>query len=79
MLGTYLLSFAGLASILVAVTFALGREYHIHIHHYFLALCLLPFVRFQHPACLVAHAIPTGVYVEGASRWGLDPVWIAGR
>lgn len=78
-LGSYLLSFAGLASIVAGVTWALGRDYHLHVHHYFLALGLLPFVRFRHPACLVTQAILTGVYVEGACRWGLDPVWIAGR
>src|SRR5207245_5649546 len=75
----YLLSFIGLMLILAVVTYALGPDYHVHIHHYFLALCLIPFVRFRRPVCLVTQAILAGVYVEGASRWGIDPIWIAGR
>ena len=74
-LATYLASFAAFIGALVAVTVALGPRYHVHIHHYFFSLALLPFVRFRHPVCFITQAILAGVYVEGASRWGLSPIW----
>jgi hypothetical protein len=54
----------------------LGDRYYLHIHHYFLALCLLPFVRFRHPVCVVTQGLLAGVFVEGAARYGLSPIWI---
>jgi hypothetical protein len=75
-LALYLASFAALICALVAITVALGPRYHVHIHHYFFSLALLPFVRFRQPVCFVTQAILAGVYVEGASRWGLSPIWV---
>jgi hypothetical protein len=75
-LAPYLASFATLIGTLVAITLALGSRYHVHIHHYFFALGLIPFVRFRHPVCFVTQAVLAGVYVEGASRWGLSPIWV---
>jgi hypothetical protein len=74
-LAPYLASFAALIGTLVAITVALGPRYHVHIHHYFFSLALLPFVRFRQPVCFVTQAILAGVYVEGATRWGLSPIW----
>jgi hypothetical protein len=74
-LAPYLGSFAALIGTLVAITVALGPRYHVHIHHYFFSLALLPFVRFRQPVCFIAQAILAGVYVEGATRWGLSPIW----
>lgn len=78
-LAPYLGSFAALVVTLIIITLALGPRYHVHIHHYFLTLCLVPFVRFRHPICLVTQAMLLGAYVEGASRWGLSPIWILSR
>jgi hypothetical protein len=72
----YLLSFAALIATLAGITSAFGKSYHVHIHHYFLTLCLIPFVRFRHPLCFATQAILAGVYVEGSSRWGLSPIWL---
>jgi len=72
---SYLASFAALIGTFAAILMALGPRGHVHIHHYFFALALLPFVRFRHPVCFVTQAILAGVYVEGASRWGLSPIW----
>jgi hypothetical protein len=74
-LAPYLASFATLIGALVAITVALGPRYHVHIHHYFFSLALLPFVRFRQPLCFITQAILAGVYVEGATRWGLSPIW----
>ena len=69
---------AGLILGLVVVTALLGPSYHVHIHHYFWALCLAPFVRFSNPACLIMQAFLVGTYVEGASRWGFGAIWNLG-
>lgn len=74
-LASYLVSFATLIGTLVAITVVLGPRYHVHIHHYFFSLALLPFVRFRQPVCFITQAILAGVYVEGATRWGLSPIW----
>jgi hypothetical protein len=75
MLAAYLAAFGTLIGALVVTTLALGPRYHVHIHHYFFSLALLPFVRFRQPACFITQAILAGVYVEGAARWGLSPIW----
>jgi hypothetical protein len=71
----YLAEFLGCIAALVAVTLLLGPRYHVHIHHYFWALCLTPFVRFPNPACTVMQAFLVGTYVEGARRWGFGAIW----
>ena len=75
-LGRYLGAFAALIGSLAAVTACLGPRYYLHIHHYFWSLCLVPFVRFRHPLCVVVQGMLVGIYVEGASRYGLSPIWI---
>ncbi len=75
-LAPYLASFAMLFGTLAAITVVLGASYHVHVHHYFLALGLILFVRFRHPVCFITQAVLAGVYVEGASRWGLSPIWV---
>jgi hypothetical protein len=71
----YVTVFAVLAFVLTGITLLLSANYYLHLHHYFLALILMPFVRFAHPVCTVTQGFLAGVYVEGASRWGMDPVW----
>lgn len=75
-LGRYLGAFGSLLGALSLTTFALGPRYYVHIHHYFWSLCLLPFLRFRHPVCVVMQGLLTGVFVEGAARYGLSPIWI---
>jgi hypothetical protein len=74
-LSRYLGAFFGLIAVLIVLTLLLGPSYHVHIHHYFWALCLTPFVRFPNPACTVVQAFLVGAYVEGASRWGFGAIW----
>jgi hypothetical protein len=75
-LGRYVTAIVCLPLAITAISIILGPDYTIHIHHYFWALCLLPFVRFGHPACAVTQGMLAGIYVEGAARYGLSPVWV---
>ena len=47
-----------------------------HIHHWYIFMLLNTFC--SHPNILVTMvgAWSQGVFVEGCSRWGLDPVWV---
>jgi hypothetical protein len=75
-LGRYLAAFGSLIGALTLTTFVLGPRYYLHIHHYFWSLCLLPFLRFRHPVCVGMQGLLAGVFVEGAARYGLSPIWI---
>ena len=58
-----------------AYTFILGPSYEVHVHHYCwsgLFLCMM-----GHPSTIVTvlHGVFNGIMIEGASRWGFDPIW----
>lgn len=63
-------------SLIAAITWTLRDHYHLHIHHYFLAGFFIPFTRFRNPVSVACLGISTGVYVEGVSEWGMDPIWL---
>ncbi len=45
---------------------------NIHIHHYFLALCIMLLSRNPHSNLVnIIHSFAYGVYIEGLSKWGL--------
>ena len=46
------------------------------MHHYTFALMCLPMVWFPHWWPVMLNGFANGVLVEGAARWGYDPVWI---
>jgi len=75
-LGSYLACFFALLGALTVVSYALRAHHSVHIHHYFWSLCGIPFVRFRHPLCVVMQGFLAGVFVEGAARYGLSPIWI---
>ena len=66
-----------LLSIHFLITFiSLYLYYHsggnIHIHHYFLALCIMLLSRNPHSNIVnIIHAVAYGVYIEGISKWGM--------
>ena len=48
----------------------------MHIHHYVLSLIVLSFLGYQSVFLTVVHGAFNGIFIEGASHWGLDPIWI---
>jgi hypothetical protein len=46
-----------------------------HIHHYTLGMIVLSFTCYQSTFTTVVAGIFNGVMIEGASRWGYDPIW----
>lgn len=48
----------------------------LHIHHYFLAICVMSFISLQTRFMTVMHGFFHGMFIEGGARWGYDPIWI---
>ena len=46
-----------------------------HYHHWFISLLFLSFLSHHNPLISGIHGIFFGVFIEGCSRYGLDPVW----
>lgn len=68
----YLLSY--LAAIASLTILACWPNETLRIHHYILALFLLPGTNFQTTPSLVYNGILVGLYVAGVSRWGFDSI-----
>lgn len=47
-----------------------------HIHHYVVSLIMMSFIGYQSYLLTIVHGVFNGVFIEGASHWGLDPIWI---
>ena len=47
---------------------------HLRIHHYFLALLLLPGTRLQTRPSLLYQGILVGLFLNGIARWGFDSI-----
>ncbi|KAG5925211.1 hypothetical protein E4U42_004444 [Claviceps africana] len=47
---------------------------HLRIHHYILALLLLPGTSLQMRPSLVYQGLLVGLFINGVARWGFDPV-----
>jgi hypothetical protein len=57
------------------VTYLLRETHYLHVHHYLYGAYLVPFFRFDRALSRGAQATFLGICIEGASRWGLDPIW----
>ncbi|KAI0396755.1 hypothetical protein F5Y17DRAFT_417683 [Xylariaceae sp. FL0594] len=63
------------ALIIVALLVALALpNLNLRIHHYFLALLLLPGTGIQTRPSLLYQGILVGFFVNGIARWGFDPI-----
>lgn len=62
---------------LVAVYFGLRciNATSIHVHHYCIGMFVASTIVYQSPFLSFIQAVFTGIMIEGASRWGYDPVW----
>ena len=47
----------------------------VHLHHYVVALLLLPLICYQGALIAVVHAFICGMHIEGSVRWGMDAWW----
>jgi hypothetical protein len=73
--GWYAGSFVAFMAGVAGVTWWLRDSHSIHIHHYNAFGVFLPWLRFNHPVTLIALGACTGIFVEGVTTWGMDPVW----
>jgi len=61
--------FVGSLLLLVAVP-----DLHLRIHHYILALLLLPGTCMQNRPSLLYQGLLFGLFINGIARWGFDPI-----
>jgi len=73
----YAVSILCAVSLLAMAIGVMHRDYRFHLHHYNVGMMFLPWLRFQHPVTLVCLGLSSGVFVEGVTRYGMDPVWYA--
>jgi len=71
----YAAGFVAMLALLLLVTAVLYRSHYFHIHHYFVGLMFIPWMRFPHPITLVCLGLCSGVFVEGTARWGMAALW----
>lgn len=56
--------------------FFIQNNGHLHIHHYFIGLVIMLVSKNYHSkVVIVSHAISYAVYIEGISKWGIDPIY----
>jgi len=67
--------FFGLIFTIALFTLIMKKTHFLHLHHYFLAMVFMPFFSVQDEVNLVFLALIFGLMIEGASKWGIDPVW----
>ena len=61
--------------VFVGVTWCLKRTHYLHLHHYTWAMCCILILGVQQPFISFLCGWANGVMVEGAARWGYDPIW----
>ncbi|CAI2373366.1 unnamed protein product [Moneuplotes crassus] len=74
-LGYYLIFLVLYISYFVIKTWILGSKRELHIHHYVLGFSVVLFCGYQSYYVTILGAIFTGIFIEGISRWGFDPIW----
>jgi len=60
----------------VIKTWLLRGKKELHIHHYVLGFTVVLLCGYQSYFVTILAAVFTGIFVEGASRWGFDPIWV---
>ncbi|CDW80395.1 UNKNOWN [Stylonychia lemnae] len=71
----YIGIFAGIISLVWLRGKMLGKNYELHIHHYFLGLTMCSIVCYQNVFFSLVHSIFNGIMIEGGCRWGYQSLW----
>ena len=71
----YLSYILSVAFTITTVTMLLKKTHDVHLHHYFMGMFFMPLVSVQGELNLVILAHLFGLCIEGAAKWGLDPIW----
>jgi hypothetical protein len=70
----YVLYFVSFIGLCVGATMYYPPE-DSHFHHWFIGITIMSFCCHPNWFVCIVHAISNGVFIEGSSRYGLDPVW----
>ena len=72
----YLLLVAAIPTFFIVVTKYYGDRRKLHIHHYVIGFVVVMLAGYQNYYVSSLGGIFMGIMVEGAARWGFDPIWI---
>lgn len=75
--GTYALRYALLATAAASLSGLLAGHASLHLHHYLLALALVPLTRFPGRVSLITQALLLGLLIQGLAFFGPAPLWDA--
>lgn len=67
-----------LVAIIVGVigyAYLISDKYEFHFHHYCIGMFGMIFACYQNIFITAVHAIFNGIMIEGACRWGYDPIF----
>lgn len=67
------LSWTIVAAIIIGLLSAVPTT-GLRLHHYVIALCLLPYCSFQTRISLLGSAFLLGMFINGGARWGFDGI-----
>jgi hypothetical protein len=71
----YELLLVGIIGGIVAFAYLNSDHYEFHFHHYCLGMLVMTFACYQNTFVSAIHAIFNGIMIEGATRWGYDPMF----
>lgn len=72
----YILLTVGVFGFIVIKTMVLKDSHKLHVHHYLVGILLVIYCGYQNRWIETLGAVFAGIMVEGACRWGFDPIWI---
>jgi hypothetical protein len=61
--------------VFVGVTLMVRSRLQYHLHHYALAMVGVSLIGYQNTRFTMLQAVLNGTMIEGAARWGYDPLW----
>jgi hypothetical protein len=74
-LGIYIGIYSVIILIIAIIGMMLRNTHEIHFHHYILGVLFLPLTFSQTYLSSVLQGLCLGLYTDGVSRWGMDPLF----
>jgi hypothetical protein len=75
----FFLVYVGVFAMILLYFYIFSKIYsncHLHFHHYIIGISVVIMACYQNHFITILHAVFNGIWLEGASRWGFDPIWI---
>eukprot|EP00127_Corallochytrium_limacisporum_P007308 Clim_evm49s246 gene=Clim_evmTU49s246 len=67
---------AAILVIVIGTLLATTNDFEIHVHHWFLAVFLMPFTAVESRVAMIVQGVLLGMLADGTSRWGMASLWV---